>query len=229
MVLEGDDANLEELVKGLESLFSQPQAPAQPATSANIGYQSPIKGTFYNSGGFTPGSATPNHPSGHAGIDMRTFSGVSVYPMAPGVVTNVGTDPKGGNIINITHANNVKTYYAHLGTVTVHKGDKVDNNTVIGTIGNTGNARLAWPHLHLQVWKDGQLQDPATFFTVPKYTNLNEYEKKHGMWLTDQSKQDALKFDMKKHLHNKTVIAKTNYIDKLYKIASLYYKYSINF
>lgn len=221
MVLNGEDAELEELVKELGGLFNQQQTYVQPATPHINKYQAPIKEVFYNSGGFTPSAATPNHPQGHAGVDMRASTGTAVYPLAPGVVTNVGTDPKGGNIINITHPDNVKTYYAHLGTAVVHKGDKVDYNTIIGTVGNTGNARLTWPHLHFQVWKDGQLQNPANFFAIPKYTNVDKNKEK--WWASEESKNEAQTFNMKQHIQSQKTAAN---IDDICKLAQFYYNKS---
>ena len=41
-------------------------------------------------------------------------------------------------------------YYAHLDTVTVEKGDRVDTAEQLGTMGNTGNAATTPTHLHLE-------------------------------------------------------------------------------
>lgn len=143
----------------------------------NTGYQSPIKGDWKNSGAFSPNTATDaRHPNGHQGIDIRAPGGTEVYPIANGVVTNAGTDPKGGNVVNVMHDNNVKTYYAHLSSVKVKKGDKVTKDTAIGTIGDSGNAKGTAPHCHFQVWQNGQLTDPAKFFSVPAYTKMDKTE-----------------------------------------------------
>jgi murein DD-endopeptidase MepM/ murein hydrolase activator NlpD len=141
-------------------------------------YQSPIKSDWRTSGVFDPVSVRPNGSKGHFGVDMRAPEGTSIYPFLPGMVTNVGTDPKGGNVINIEHDNGFRTYYAHLSGFNVNKGDKVDNNTVIGNVGKTGNAMHTFPHLHFQVWKNNQIQDPASFFTVPPYTDTSTDERK---------------------------------------------------
>lgn len=226
MEIYGQEADIEEeltgLVEEVNSLFNQQKSYVnKPAEEAAVsGYQPPIKGTFYNSGGFSLTSPNPRHPQGHMGVDMRASSGTAIYPMAPGVVTNVGTDPKGGNIVNIQHANNVKTYYAHMATAKVHKGDKVGYDTVIGTVGNTGNANQTWPHLHFQVWQDGQIQDPARFFSIPKYTNVDKAKEK--WWASDEAKEEAQSFNMKKHVSEHRV-AFTNQVNKLSKITETYY------
>jgi murein DD-endopeptidase MepM/ murein hydrolase activator NlpD len=226
-----DNAYLDQVINEVEGLFDQKQSynpvPAQtiPAASNNLinspgSYIAPIHGDWRSSGGFTY-QPNPTHPTGHMGVDMRVQAGTPVYPLAPGLVVNVGTDPKGGNVINIAHDGNVKTYYAHLSTVEVQKGDKVNTNTVIGTVGNTGNASHTFPHLHFQVWKDGQIQDPAKFFSVPQYTNLSAEERQRGPWLSEQAKQQAEVFNMQNHLANRRM-AFSREVDKLVKLADQY-------
>lgn len=211
---------------GSRTRYNQPSSvsPASPATNfigSLGGYKAPIHGSWASSGGFT---YQPNatHPTGHMGVDMRAQAGTSVYPLAPGVISNVGTDPKGGNVVNVTHADGVKTYYAHLSTVQVQKGDKVDNNTVLGAVGNTGNASHTFPHLHFQVWKDGQIQDPARFFSVPVYTNMSSEEKIRGPWLSEQSKEQAQAFNMQQHVSERRV-AFTHDVERLFKFANQFY------
>lgn len=43
----------------------------------------------------------------------------------------------GGLNVKIQHNKTLSSYYAHLGTVSVNKGEKVDMNTVIGTVGDS--------------------------------------------------------------------------------------------
>jgi murein DD-endopeptidase MepM/ murein hydrolase activator NlpD len=211
---------------GAGKRFNQPGAATRPTTPSNFigspgGYQAPIHGTWASSGGFT---YQPNatHPTGHMGVDMRAAAGTPVYPLTDGVVSNVGTDPKGGNVVNVHHASGVTTYYAHLSTAKVQKGDKVSVNTELGTVGNTGNASHTFPHLHFQVWKDGQIQDPAAFFSVPAYTNLSPQERANP-WVSEQAKQEAQAFNMREHTSERRV-AFTRDVDKLVKLADQYYR-----
>lgn len=216
---------------GSKQKFNAPSAapgasqPSQNVIPSSGGYTAPIHDEWHSSGGFTY-QPNPTHPKGHMGVDLRAPGGTPVYPMAPGIVSNVGTDPMGGNVVNIQHADNVRTYYAHLSTVRAQKGDKVNTNTIIGTVGNTGNASHTVPHLHFQVWRDGQIQDPAKFFNVPAYTNLTPQEKQRGPWLSEQAKQEAEAFNMKDHVTNRRV-AFSKEIDRLLKLASRYYDFSM--
>lgn len=231
------DGFLESLLQQVKSLFNsgnshnQPAPAGQPPKTENVtnapagpgGYKAPIHGEWHSSGGFDLSSLRPNGRRGHAGVDMRAFAGTPVFPLADGVVTNVGTDPIGGNIVNVQHANGVRSYYAHLSTASCQKGDKVTTSTQIGTVGNTGNAMHTFPHLHFQVWKDGQLQDPAKFFSVPRYTDLSAEEKKNGPWLNDQARQQAQAFSMKDHVSQNRV-AFSRDVDKLTKLADAFRK-----
>ena len=229
MVSSGN-SYIDQLLEQAKALFSgkqqfarplTPTAPAQPEWSgAGQSYTPPIHDTWHSSGGFTY-QPNPTHPSGHMGVDMRAPAGTPVYPLAPGIVSNVGTDPKGGNVVNVKHANNVTTYYAHLSTIRVQKGDKVGPTTVLGTVGNTGNASHTFPHLHFQVWKDGQITDPATFFSVPKYTDLSAQEKANP-WVSEEAKQEAAAFNMRDHLAQRRV-AFSREVEKLSKIAEAFY------
>lgn len=121
-------------------------------------YQQPIEGDLVSR--HAPGFATPTHPQGHTGIDLKADRGTPVFPIGPGHVLSTGQDPKGGNFVKTVHQNGkVQAYYAHLDSVNVQKGQPVDYRTVIGTVGDTGNAR-GNPHLHYQVSIDGTWVDP---------------------------------------------------------------------
>lgn len=225
MVSTGD-SYIDKLLEGLRGLFQGQQQyvrPLEPShqeeQSFSGGYRAPLHGTWHSSGGFTY-QPNPTHPKGHMGVDMRAPGGTPVYPLAPGVISNVGTDPKGGNVVNIRHANGVTTYYAHLSTVQAQKGDKVTADTVIGTVGNTGNASHTFPHLHFQVWKDGQIQDPAKFFSIPAYTNLGHEERQ---WLSDEAKEQAQAFRMSDHLAARR-LAFSREVERLYKFADAFEK-----
>lgn len=220
------DFNLDKLLQETIELFRGQQKTVSPRPSQNKGVQNiqaPIKGSWLSSGGFSLQPTDKRHPNGHMGVDMRAPAGTPIYPMAPGVVTRVGSSRVGGNTINIRHANGLRTYYAHCSTVKVHEGDRVNNNTVIATVGDSGNAKGTVPHLHFQVWKDNQIQDPAAFFSVPKYVPYDA--KKEKYWLSDQAKQEASAFNMKSHLANRRVAFSEN-VQKLVKIAEVYRKLS---
>jgi|688.fasta_scaffold415025_1 murein DD-endopeptidase MepM/ murein hydrolase activator NlpD len=155
---------LEDIKKELFKDFQQ--KPVNLDTGEQV-FQNPIKSEYKNIGDF--GVTNPTHPTGHKGIDIAAEKGTPVYPLTDGVVTKIYNDPKGGLAINIKHDNNYRSYYAHLNSVNVKVNDKVNLNTQIGTVGNSGNASGTSPHVHFQVWKNNQIINPATLFEFKKY------------------------------------------------------------
>jgi murein DD-endopeptidase MepM/ murein hydrolase activator NlpD len=226
------DSYIRGLLNEVEGLFGTKPQSAPTRVSQNPinypeGYTAPIHGSWASSGGFTY-TPSGSHPHGHMGVDMRCQAGTPVYPLTSGVVTNVGTDPMGGNVVNVQHANGIRTYYAHLSVARVQKGDRVTPNTVLGLVGNTGNASHTVPHCHFQVWKDNQIQDPANYFHIPPYTNLSAEERQQPKWVSEQAKQEALAFNMQEHVAQGRVagnrVAFSTNADKLLVLSHQYYK-----
>jgi murein DD-endopeptidase MepM/ murein hydrolase activator NlpD len=95
----------------------------------------------------------------HAGIDLVAPQGAPVAAAAAGRVVFARFAAGGwGNLVIVAHANGVKTMYAHLATVTVHRNELVATGTRVGTVGATGHA--SGPHLHLEVRVRGAAVDP---------------------------------------------------------------------
>ena len=107
----------------------------------------------------------------HTGIDISAEQGVAVIAAADGTVSHIQTwdgstttgDQSYGNMVQITHADERTTLYAHLSKVLVSSGDSVSAGETIGYVGNTGNADGA--HLHFEVRQSGQTVDPRPFIT----------------------------------------------------------------
>ena len=144
-------SELEELARSLGIIL-----PGQIENTVN--YRMPVEGKLISQ--HTPGAPTPTHPQGHFGLDIQNKTGTPVYAIGPGkviAVYNENNNPKGGNAVKISHEGGVVTsYYAHLNEVNVSKGENVDQNTQIGTVGTSGmiyngKKRITSPHLHFQV------------------------------------------------------------------------------
>ncbi|HEY9643720.1 MAG TPA: M23 family metallopeptidase, partial [Coleofasciculaceae cyanobacterium] len=100
----------------------------------------------------------------HRGIDLGTGDAQPPVEAArTGVVTYAGTGWNGGygNLVEIDHGNGLETRYAHLSSIAVKQGDRVDANSVIGYVGMTGQA--TGNHLHFEVRVNGEDQDPEKF------------------------------------------------------------------
>jgi murein DD-endopeptidase MepM/ murein hydrolase activator NlpD len=154
-------------------------------------FKPPIRTQYFNSGDFSPNKATDHrHLSGHQGVDLRAAGGTAVYPITDGLVTDVGSNSHSGNFVSISHGN-LKSFYGHLGTINVKKNQNVSVDDIIGTVGDSGNAKGTYPHVHFQASKDGSIINPGTLFSVPKYTNPNKDEK---MWASNEDKLKARNF-----------------------------------
>ena len=146
------------------------------STPSDIKINIPIwpVGSFKSLGEFGAGDA--RHGGKHDGIDLAAPKGTAVYPMLPGIVKKVDKEsrswkeglPKQGNAILIEHPDfGLVTFYAHLESVSVSVGETVDQKTIIGTVGNSGNARDTSPHVHFETRKGGAPKDPRGFMGKP--------------------------------------------------------------
>lgn len=101
----------------------------------------------------------------HMAIDITADVGTPVVAASSGTVSNVivGTWDGGyGNNLYVDSGNGYQTHYAHMSGVNVSSGDSVvAGKTVIGWVGLTG--RTTGPHLHLEVIKNGALQNPLGY------------------------------------------------------------------
>ncbi len=98
----------------------------------------------------------------HAGLDFTAAYGSPIYGTAPGVVVKAGMSTGGyGNHIIVEHGYGYRTLYAHMSELKVTVGMKVDRNTILGYLGNTG--RSSGPHLHYSVYYKNQAVDPKNY------------------------------------------------------------------
>jgi murein DD-endopeptidase MepM/ murein hydrolase activator NlpD len=209
-------------------LLDQSKNPAASSSSEikstkfqDRGYQAPIKSNFYSSGNFSVTPTDPRHTKGHMGVDLRAPGGTLIYPFLPGIVTNITPNSKGGYVVNIDHQDGFKTYYAHCGTIKTNVGDIVGYDDPIATVGDSGNAKGTWPHLHFQVSKNGVTEDPSKYFNVPKFTNPDKNEQ---MWLSPSAIQEASNFNINNNLANNKKVA--NSISRISNLANKYYNIS---
>ena len=101
----------------------------------------------------------------HPGIDIAARRGVDVLAPADGTVEIAEAKYSGGahfgTVIIIDHGRGLKTFYAHLGSVTVEPGQNVRGQEPIAKVGSTGES--TGPHLHFEIWESGNPVDPLRF------------------------------------------------------------------
>jgi murein DD-endopeptidase MepM/ murein hydrolase activator NlpD len=98
-----------------------------------------------------------NNTRDHHGIDIFAPRNTPVLAAADGLVTSVGTNRLGGNVVWIFDPERGQShYYAHLEKQAVTTGERVEAGDVVGYVGNTGNARTTPPHLHFGIYSRGE-------------------------------------------------------------------------
>lgn len=100
----------------------------------------------------------------HTGIDIKAEKTTVVKAAEEGTVTAIKNDPRYGITVIIEHSGGYETRYANLLTAEfVTVGEKVTKGQTIGTVGDTGAFEiLDEPHLHFELLKDGEYQDPTS-------------------------------------------------------------------
>jgi len=97
----------------------------------------------------------------HEGIDFAAPYGTPVRATADGIVTVVGRDERGyGNLIELRHANGIRTRYGHLSAFArgLRVGRAVEQGETIGYVGSTGLS--TGPHLHYEFLVSGRPVNP---------------------------------------------------------------------
>jgi hypothetical protein len=95
----------------------------------------------------------------HAGIDFPASYGAPIRAAAAGRVVHAGWSAGGyGYLVRLVNAHGVRTLYAHLSAVRVHRGQRVGAGDLLGRVGASGEA--TGPHLHFEVRIRGAAVNP---------------------------------------------------------------------
>jgi SH3-like domain-containing protein len=90
----------------------------------------------------------------HHGVDIFAPRGTPVLSATPGRVTRVQDTEIGGKVVWVRDSDEPNSvYYAHLDSQVVQAGANISKGTLLGFVGNTGNARTTPPHLHFGVYR----------------------------------------------------------------------------
>ena len=113
--------------------------------------ENPVEGGGRNS--YSPISFW--HPWGdhmHRGVDIFAKKGTPIHPAIGGIVIATMHNHKiGGNLVVIFSSKLRCHYYAHMSEINTHVGAIVTKKSVIGKVGDTGNAAGKPPHLHYSI------------------------------------------------------------------------------
>ena len=106
----------------------------------------------------------------HRGVDIFAPRGTPVRSATNGRVYRVETTRIGGKVVWVRDSDeSQRIYYAHLDSQVVKTGMDVQRGTLLGFVGNTGNARTTPPHLHFSVYSRGAV-DPWYYLYHPSQT-----------------------------------------------------------
>ncbi len=101
----------------------------------------------------------PRSQGGHQGNDIMAVRGVPVRAVADGTIKRLtrAETGLGGIWIWLLDTRGNEYYYAHLNEITagLEAGTAVTAGQVIGTVGNTGDARYGAMHLHFEIHPGG--------------------------------------------------------------------------
>lgn len=126
-----------------------------PNATDNINFSlfPPVKGSI---------SEAYNLEKRHYAVDIVVSRNAPVKAVADGRVIFAEWTAETGYVIIIEHSYDLLSVYKHNASLTKSQGDMVRGGEVIATAGSTGELTTG-PHLHFELWNEGNPVDPAEF------------------------------------------------------------------
>ena len=116
----------------------------------------------------------------HLGIDVAASAGSPVYAVADGTVESVEFHPMMGQTVVIVHKDGYKSVYQNMQTSVpseITAGAEIKAGAQIGSVGDTALIEISEePHLHFELYKDGNCENPLAHFTVTPISASTDYE-----------------------------------------------------
>ena len=97
----------------------------------------------------------------HNGVDLPIPNGTRLNALGNGTVTAVGYESGGGRYVKVRYDNGYESFYCHLKSYSVKKGQRVNAGDEIARSDNTGEWTTG-PHLHFGLKKNGQWVSPRS-------------------------------------------------------------------
>jgi murein DD-endopeptidase MepM/ murein hydrolase activator NlpD len=141
-----------------EKSASRPGAAGGAPPATTPGFICPVQGgaSFIDSWGF-PRSGGRRHK----GVDMFAARGTPVVAVVDGRI-KFSSNSLGGRSTHLYSDNGTVYYYTHLDghPGNISSGQRVAKGTVVGFVGNSGNARYTSPHNHFEIRPNGRAVNP---------------------------------------------------------------------
>lgn len=177
------EASKQALDRTLETLAAEAAAaaaarpPAPPAAGTAVAVQAPPSRPFQELKGLLPFPVDGNisnrfgeyRDTRHnvvnfrSGVDIRADYGEPIRAVSDGTVLYADWFKGFGNMLIIDHGDHYYTVYAHLEETFKKKGDPVEADEVIATVGDSGS--LTGPKLYFEVRHHGKPMDPAEWIS----------------------------------------------------------------
>ena len=121
---------------------------------ANIHFFPPVKGVV--SGSFESRTR-------HYGTDVVTQPKAVVSSTLDGTVVMTGWTMETGFVMMIQHRSNLVSVYKHNARLLKEMGDRVWAGEAISIVGDSGELYTSGPHLHFELWHNGEALDPEKY------------------------------------------------------------------
>jgi murein DD-endopeptidase MepM/ murein hydrolase activator NlpD len=105
-----------------------------------------------------------NSKKGHYGIDIVAKANEPVKCIADGTVIIASWTQDSGYIIALQHAGNLISVYKHNAGLLKKVGNFVNAGDIVAIVGNSGEMTDG-PHLHFELWYNGNSLNPEEFVT----------------------------------------------------------------
>ncbi len=154
-----EKAEREKAARRASNSTSSPSGSAAGASSdATTGFRCPVQGntSFIDSWGFPRSGGRK-----HKGVDMFAARNTPLVAVVDGRV-KLSSNSLGGWTVHLYADNGTVYYYAHLDSQSteIRSGQRVSKGTVVGYVGNSGNARYTSPHVHFEIRPGGRAVNP---------------------------------------------------------------------
>jgi murein DD-endopeptidase MepM/ murein hydrolase activator NlpD len=136
------------------SLSASAAGPERGTSLASIHFFPPVKGIV---------SSNFDMRTRHYATDIVTQPKAVVSSTLDGTVIMTGWTMETGFVMMIQHSNNIISVYKHNARLLKEMGDKVWAGEAISIVGDSGELYTSGPHLHFELWHNGEPLDPTQY------------------------------------------------------------------
>lgn len=163
--------NEQSVANAEQKVAEEPNVNVSAGTTTEVRFNNPVQGVIARDYSYPkPQKMSDGTSRNIRGIDIKAEKGSEVKAAAIGEVKEVSNKVEDGYYIVVAHANGLYTKYSNLDSnIKVNVGDKVNESTVVGTVGESSkiftNSEFG-EHLNIQVQdSNGKDLNPTKYFS----------------------------------------------------------------